>query len=339
MGVPMARGKTFSFGIIGDIQYADHDDGGMMKHGKIVSGPTKGETRYFRNSLKKVANAVDDWNREDLAFCTQMGDIIDGRCNSALREGFSKIPDVGSGGVPETRLGEVLQVFDKLKCPRLDVLGNHELYNFKRDQIPELLNFTMDGVDRFYYSFCPYPGWRGIVLDSFDIAQIGYEKDHPNYKAARAILEKNNPRDTSCWGDWTTGLTDEQKRFVPLNGAIGREQLDWLRTELKSAAGAGEQVVIFTHVPIFCQGSSTLLWDYKDVLETIHEAGCVRACFYGHKHVGDYVCDDAGVHHFTMRAPLIVPPQNDCHAIVDVYPDRMVVRGRGYADSREVSWK
>jgi len=330
---PVGQTPLFSFGVIGDIQYADVDNGWDFH---------KTNQRYFRNTLNVLSSAMVSWNSEDLAFCAQMGDIIDGKCNGCTLGVTNKIPDIGTGGNPETRLGDVLEVFGKLKCPRVDVLGNHEFYNFKRDQLPSVLNVAgkhSDGVERTYYSFRPHPGWRVIVLNSFDIATIGYPKDHPNYKAARAILEENNPNDTLGTGNWTKGLSAEAKRFVPLNGAIGKQQLEWLRSELQSTAADRDQAIILMHVPLYCKGYTNRMWNYNEVLEVIHEVDCVRACIYGHKHLGDYLCDQKGIHNFTMKSPLVVPPKNDCHATVDVYPSRIVMRGSGHCESHDASWK
>lgn len=62
-----------AFGL-GEPRYADCDDG------TDFSGQ---ERRYFRNSLKLAARAVEQWNAIGVDAVVQLGDIIDG-CNSKL---------------------------------------------------------------------------------------------------------------------------------------------------------------------------------------------------------------------------------------------------------------
>ena len=67
--------------------------------------------------------------------------------------------------------------------------------------------------------------------------------------------------------DWSAGLTDEARRFLPYNGAIGPAQLQWLRETVAAAAGAGERIIVLTHVPMApgCSSADTLLWNYEEV--------------------------------------------------------------------------
>lgn len=145
------------------------------------------------------------------------------------------------------------------------------------------------------------------------------------------MLEANNPNDLRGDGDWQAGLLGPRRRWVPFNGALGATQLEWLRGELGAAAECGDRAVILTHVPMQPNSCApgTLLWNYEEVLEVLHGAGCVVAVFAGHDHDGGYDRDSAGIHHLTFHSPLEVAPPHGCHATVTVHEDRLQVDGAG----------
>ena len=104
-----------AFGL-GEPRYADCDDG------TDFSGQ---ERRYFRNSLKLAARAVEQWNAIGVDAVVQLGDIIDG-CNSkleasekALRAVLEVLNRSSEKGDEEEKKGKVLE-------------RNHELYNLRR---------------------------------------------------------------------------------------------------------------------------------------------------------------------------------------------------------------
>jgi manganese-dependent ADP-ribose/CDP-alcohol diphosphatase len=145
------------------------------------------------------------------------------------------------------------------------------------------------------------------------------------------MIEANNPNDCTGSTDWLAGLEGVNRRWVPFNGAVSPTQLAWLSGELDAALGAGERVVILTHVPIqpdSC-GPSTLLWNYQEVKEVLHAAGCVVAVLCGHDHDGGYARDSQGVHHCTFHSPLEVAPPRGCHATATVFEDHIEVVGSG----------
>ncbi|TKW16625.1 hypothetical protein SEVIR_5G311400v4 [Setaria viridis] len=60
-----AKEPLFSFGVIADVQYAD-----------ILGVP-----RYYRHNICVLRCAVRSWNaHEDVRFCVNFGDIVDGFC-------------------------------------------------------------------------------------------------------------------------------------------------------------------------------------------------------------------------------------------------------------------
>lgn len=57
------------FGVIADVQYADNDDKPAWYN------PSK--TRYYRNSLNQLEQAFNYWDKKNVRFVLQLGDIID----------------------------------------------------------------------------------------------------------------------------------------------------------------------------------------------------------------------------------------------------------------------
>ena len=58
----------------------------------------------------------------------------------------------------------MLENFAKLSVPFHHVVGNHELYNFDPMQLQK--NLMTRGL---YYDFSPHPGWRFIILNTYDV--------------------------------------------------------------------------------------------------------------------------------------------------------------------------
>ena len=181
-------------------------------------------------------------------------------------------------------------------------------------------------------------GWRLIVLNGFDISTIGWGAMHPSTKEAWKLLDAHNPNNCRIADgsvDWTHGLVGLNRRWVPFNGAVGSEQLQWLDSELQAATARSERVIISSHVPIQ-PGSCTpqcLLWNFDQVLVTVHKYTNVAAYLSGHDHDGGYARDEAGVHHVTFKSPLEAPPPNECFATIRVYPNCLLVYGAGTQNS------
>eukprot|EP00494_Astrolonche_serrata_P025511 UN25772 len=88
--------------------------------------------------------------------------MIDGKNKSE----FKKNPQ------SQKALDKILKIFKTFPVKRLDVLGNHEFYNFDREYWIKNCNLGRDG----YYSYEPVKRWRLIVLDTFDISVISRKK-------------------------------------------------------------------------------------------------------------------------------------------------------------------
>lgn len=269
----------FRFGLVADIQYCDVDD---------TYNYTRTQLRKYRGALGVLRRAVEDWSgiHPDLAFVGNLGDIIDT---------MNKAEDRGTTA---EATAAVLAEFDKLECPVVHLIGNHELYNFTRAETREVLGIR----DPAYYSWSR-DGWRFVVLDSYaknciDVRGCSEDHDkayewlaqynqnelrHPvpgvrycmspvHFKAHaaamalcrsfREILDFQDGRLPATFGDlltvprtfcprrawqvdnWREGLSGVDSRFVPFNGAIGSEQIAWLKAELAAATEDNENVVM-----------------------------------------------------------------------------------------------
>jgi len=304
----------FSFGMIGDVQYATDKEKALSYDGKQV--------RWYKDSIKKLEKAVDCWNsNEKLDFCVNLGDLLDSR-NAKF-------------GKTQKAFEDVKNILKQIKCPRrFDMLGNHEFYNWPtRDQLPEFLNFSQEdnktGEMKTWYTYKPAPGWRVIILDSFYLSMID---GSPTKKETIEFLRQYNPNDLSFKGDWFIGVEEKWSHMIPYNGGIGTPQLKWLENELRDMLEKEERGLVFTHVPLIrrAMGDRNLIFDAEEIQGLFKKYPCVKACFTGHAHHGFYHFDPAtDVHHYGIFCPIIGSPGDECHSIVHVSNNSIRVEGFG----------
>lgn len=146
--------KSFSFGVLADVQYAESDcrDGMDM-----------------RGSIAKLADCVAEFNTRELAFVIQLGDFVNGSDDAEAAK---------------AELDRVLEIFGRLKADSCHVLGNHDFFSFDR---PAML--TKLGMQRAYYDF-ERDNWRFVVLDEVELAiGGGWDETSENYRRGREILD------------------------------------------------------------------------------------------------------------------------------------------------------
>mmetsp|Transcript_41466 Transcript_41466/g.119539 ORF Transcript_41466/g.119539 Transcript_41466/m.119539 type:complete len:362 (-) Transcript_41466:160-1245(-) len=324
MEAPGSPGESavLRLGLIADIQFADIDDAPCY----FGSG-----WRRYRNSLNVARAAVDVWNTAKVDAVVQLGDVIDGH-------------NATKGCGTRAALAAVSTELDRCTAPkRFDLIGNHEIYNFSRSELPSsgLHCFAPDG--KTYRSEVLGDQWEVIILDPFEVWLRGYDDslDNAFLQEAIATMNKYNKNALSeDVGSWFSGLPEELHRFSPMNGGASQEQVRWLDSTLAATAAAGRRALIFTHVPLNSAASrpSTLVWNADEILSVLHKHGeTVVAVIAGHDHDGGYAVDSAGVHHVTMNAALQVPSGFDsCCAVLECYDGwaRFVAFGRACVESR-----
>lgn len=275
------------FGVIADVQYCDQDD---------VPNRSRTASRSYRGALVCLRNAVKNWNElGDIAFVANLGDIVDQQ-NEKLGESHSALPAV---------LTEFGKAQTTLKLPAdwvkttpalthrpfvVHLIGNHELYNFSRQELRENLGTNPPPGLTSWYSFSPHPTLRCVVLDPYDLNTIDSKEKTEAHNEGFKFLEQQNKTDLRGRGEvnWLEGLQGKQKRFIPFNGGLRGAQVEWLEQTLQQADDAGERVVVMSHVPMCPRGAKDvcLLWNYEKVLELMRGHPCVAACFAGHDHDG-----------------------------------------------------
>lgn len=133
-------------------------------------------------------------------------------------------------------------------------------------------------------------------------------------------------------------------RFVVLNGnaenpyALGEAQRRWLNDVLGQADKAGDRVLIFCHFPVWHRGlQNVFLKDGALTMELIGRHPCVVAWFAGHDHSGGYA-EKEGVHFVTLKG-LVENTGENAWAWVEVFADRLEVRGQGAEPSRTLLFR
>ena len=225
--------STVSFGLATDVHYCDHDPEG---------------NRYFRQSIQKISECIDDFNQEDLSFVIQMGDLVDREINS-----FDKI----------------LSVCQRFQPSLYHVLGNHDfdIDDKYKENVHERL-----GLSSKYYDFVKGP-WRFIVLDGNDLSIAAYAEGSERYKVSTQLYQK-------C-------RQENKYNAQPWSGAIGKKQMVWLKGRLDLATQQQQKVIIFCHFPIVPENALNL-WNDNELYTLISTYDCVIAYMNGHNHAGNY---------------------------------------------------
>ncbi len=130
----------FSFGLMADCQYADVPAAGA---------------RFYRESPRKLAEAVAKLNQRDLAFSFHLGDFIDRDMKS-----FDDLAPIAA----------------RLKSKLYHALGNHDfdVPDDAKSKVPARL-----GLDKTYYSVRK-DRFRFVVIDTKDQNAFSFVDVHPD---------------------------------------------------------------------------------------------------------------------------------------------------------------
>ena len=201
-------------------------------------------------------------------------------------------------------------IYRQLKMPHYHVLGNHDfsVEDSLKAKVPETM-----GMPSRYYDFA-LNGWRFIVIDGNDISFHAYPEGSVEHRAAEKYYEENK----LSAPDW--------------NGALGGEQMLWLKQTLDQAEQANEKVILYSHFPIFPENKHNL-WNANEVVTLISGYRCVKAYINGHNHVGNYA-GFGGVHYLTMKG--MVDTTESAYAVIELTDDHLKVKGYGREGDREL---
>ncbi len=276
-----AREKPVRFGVVADPQYAP---------------VAPAINRYYANSLWKLSEAVEAFNAEpDLQFVVTLGDIIDRHWES---------------------YGHILPIYDRLRHPKLYVLGNHD-FEVGADyltSVPRVL-----GLDRRFYDFAA-GGTRFIVIDGNDVSLFAHPKDSPRYRLAVETLQAMRDRGEPNAQEW--------------NGGMGAEQYAWLEQTMDRAEAAGEKIVVMGHYPVYPM-TKLCMWGAERFVKLVSARRSFVAYLNGHDHAGNYGLL-AGKHFVNFKG-MVETATDTAYAIVTLHQDHIEIRGFGTEPSRALA--
>ena len=205
---------------------------------------------------------------------------------------------------------KVVPIYNRLKAPHYHVLGNHDfsVADDKKVLVPSKL-----GLKQRYYDFAR-KGWRFIVIDGNDVSLYAWPKDNPRTKAASEYHKSLKPRPPS----W--------------NGALGDEQLKWIEAKLQAATKAKERVMLFCHFPVYPKNNHNL-WNAGALTELLSRYPCVAAYLNGHNHAGNYG-EKNGIHYLSLKG--MVDTEKNSYSVMEVHTDRLILKGFGRQENREM---
>lgn len=205
----------------------------------------------------------------------------------------------------------VQSILANLKPELNSVLGNHDfsVEDAQKGQIPALL----DMPNRYYDILAG--NWRFIVLDGNELSLHAWPAGSEQDKASREYYEKFEVKPSTY------------------TGAIGPEQIEWLKNVLNLAETSGQPVVIFSHFPILPIAKDNL-WNASEVVELIEKHPSVKAYVCGHNHAGNYN-EKEGIHYLNLKG--MVDTTENAFAVMEFYANRMEVIGFGREPSRTLA--
>lgn len=269
-------------GLIADIQYGDCETNG---------------SRFYRNSINKLREAVKDINDNNVSFTVNLGDFTDRNLED---------------------LNAVMAELSRLNANMYNVTGNHDYVGVKDNQV--LYNKLLMPSDHYSLDF-PRLGIQFLFLNSNEISLYSNVLDTDKQVELDAIktkLKAENRKNNYSW-----------------NGALSNGQLNWLDKKLKLARADNMKVIICMHHPLYPDNNHNALND-REILDVIGEYDCVKAVLSGHNHAGNFGYYK-GIPFVTMEG-MIETESNNAYGIIEIFKDKMIVKGRGRVTSRELNF-
>lgn len=269
-------------GLIADIQYGDCATNG---------------SRFYRNSINKLREAVKDINDNNVHFTVNLGDFTD-----------RNLAD----------LDVVMAELGMLNANMYSITGNHDYVGVKDNQV--LYNKLFLPSDYYSLGF-PRLGIQFLFLNSNDISSYSNVLDvdkQVELETIKAKLKAENRKNNYSW-----------------NGALSKEQLNWLENKLKLAHDENVRIVICMHHPLYPDNNHNALND-REILEVIGKYDCVKAVLSGHNHAGNFAYYK-GIPFITVEG-MIETEADNAYGIVEIFKDKMVVKGRGRVTSRKIDF-
>ena len=151
-----AQHRPLRFGLMTDMHYADRERSG---------------TRYYRDSMAKIEEAVEEFRRAKVDFLIELGDMKDTTARSEP--------------VPTLRfLDDIEREFSAFRGPRYHVLGNHDMDCLTKEEFLAHTRNAGRARGKAFYSFSE-GGVRCIVLDAnFNEDRTPYARGNFDWRKA-----------------------------------------------------------------------------------------------------------------------------------------------------------
>ncbi|KRB50105.1 phosphatase [Rhizobium sp. Root708] len=208
---------------------------------------------------------------------------------------------------------DILPVYGKSRQEVLFLLGNHD-FSVAPDHLPSVAERV--GLASPYYSFVRH-GWRFVVLNGNEVSTFAPPVGHPHRALAASMLADLRAKGAINAQDWNAALSDEQ--------------FAWLEGEIKAAAAAGERVIVMNHYPVYPPNEHDC-WDRERIIGLLTANDCVAAYFNGHNHAGNF--GKLGGCYFVNFKGMVDTESENTFAVVEVWVDRLEIRGFGREDDR-----
>lgn len=258
--------------------------------------------RMYRSSLKRLNNSIPVINEGNADFTVNLGDIVDKNV--------------------EANLDTVMKCLAKFEKSVYHIMGNHDVKGIYQDGYKllagdaALSEYMRDLAMPGNYYYKETAGIIYIFLDTNEISSYSIDPDN--------AAEKN--KELAWWKEliFFSGRNNDKA----YNGAVSNAQFEWIESLLKKAEQENKMVIIFSHHPLLPENGYQAL-NNREIIELIDQYNCVRAVFSGHHHAGNIVTNN-GIPIITLKGLI----EHEAFAIVDVYPNRIELKGYGEMESQ-----
>ena len=206
----------------------------------------------------------------------------------------------------------VLNILNSSEFKCYHLTGNHD-YSVDPRYLTRLPVFTESREG--YYSII-YFDYRIIFVNGNEISTYAAPNSSLRREAEKYIA------DLKAAGEMNA---------IEWNGGVGDVQLEWIKDQLNEAVDNKERVIMICHFPIAPENIHNLL-NYKSLIKLISNYPNIVAWFSGHNHEGNYYTANK-VHYVTFKG-MVETRRSNSFAIVDIYKNRIVIKGFGREQSR-----
>jgi len=210
----------------------------------------------------------------------------------------------------------VMNILDSSKLKIYHIAGNHD-YSVDSRYKKKLPVLKPDA--KGYYSIV-HGNFRFIFLNGNEISTYS-SNNKKKLKKAEELL--------------TSLKTGNEINALDWNGGFSEVQIAWLKNELDASNSAGEKAFLLCHFPLVPENAHNLL-NYKEVLTLLEKYQNIIAWFNGHNHAGNY--GNFNMIHFVNFKGMVDTESTNSFAIVDVYKNKLWIRGSGREKSQILAY-